>query len=249
MVEAVETMDGWYTLHNLFTIDWKKWKQAPALERETAIKEFTDLVSTWDEVEQEENGSHGVYHILGQKADVMIILLRPSMEELADAETALNKSTLSDYLVPSYSHISVVELAKYRDRKDGKDPESLPETQKRLKPILPKWDHVSFYPMSRKRDGDDNWYTLEKHERGRLLYEHSKTGRKYSGKVKQIITGSIGFDDWEWGVTLFAHDSIELKKVVYEMRFDTATSRYGEFGAFFVGNILPTEKLNTLLGL
>src|SRR5699024_5051567 len=101
--------------------------------------------------------------------------------------------------------------------------------------------------MSRKRDGEDNWYTLEKKNRGRLLYEQSKTGRKYSGKVKQIITGSIGFDDSEWGVTLFAHDAIQLKKVVYEMRFDTATSRYGEFGEFFVGNTLTMEQLEKVL--
>ncbi|HLR03035.1 MAG TPA: hydrogen peroxide-dependent heme synthase [Virgibacillus sp.] len=247
MVEAVETMDGWYTLHDLRTIDWKRWKEATSEERKSAIDEFTELVSVWNKIEEEEKGSHGVYQIVGQKADLMFILLRPTMDELAEVETALNKTKMAEFLVPTYSHVSVVELAKYRDRKDGKDPETLPETQKRLKPILPKWDYVSFYPMSRKRDGEDNWYTLEKKDRGRLLYEHSKTGRKYAGKVKQIITGSIGFDDWEWGVTLFAHDALQLKKVVYEMRFDTATSRYGEFGAFFVGNTLTMDAFEKFL--
>lgn len=247
MVEAVETMDGWYTLHDLRTIDWKRWKEASAEERKSALNEFTELVSVWDKIEEEEKGSHGVYQIVGQKADVMFITLRPTMDELAEVETSLNKTKLAEFLVPTYSHVSVVELAKYRPRKDGKDPETLPETQKRLKPILPKWDYVSFYPMSRKRDGEDNWYTLEKNDRGRLLYEHSKTGRKYAGKVKQIITGSIGFDDWEWGVTLFAHDALQLKKVVYEMRFDTATSRYGEFGKFFVGNTLTMDGLEKWL--
>src|SRR5699024_6729596 len=159
---------------------------------------------------------------------------------------AIEKSAMGEFLFRTHSYFSVIELSKYRPQKDDVDPETLPETQARLKPILPKYDYISYYPMSRKRDGEDNWYTLEKSERGKLLYEHSLTGRKYAGKVKQIITGSIGFDEWEWGVTLFAHDALQLKKVVYEMRFDTATSRYGEFGEFFVGNRLDTEKINTL---
>src|SRR5699024_552552 len=218
-------------------------------ERQSALSEFTDLVSSWEKVEADEQGSHGMFHIVGQKADLMLMLLRPTMEELAKVEARSTKSQLAEYLIPAFSYVSVVELAKYRERKDGVDPETLPQTQKRLKPVIPDWKHVSFYPMSRKRDGADNWYTLEKEDRGRLLYEHSKTGRRYSGKAKQIITGSIGYDDWEWGVTLFAHDAINLKKVIYEMRFDTATSSYGEFGPFFAGNQMTVDKLAELLDL
>src|SRR5699024_2027304 len=249
MVEAVETMDGWYSLHDLRTIDWTKWKQASEKIQQQAMDDLQKLLSSWEIVEEEQNGSHCLYHMVGQKADLMFMILRPTMNELAAAETALNKTTMADFLVPSYSHVSVVELAKYRPQKDGVDPETLPETQARLKPILPKYEHISFYPMNRKREGDYNWYTLEKEERGKLLYEHSLTGRKYAGKVKQIITGSIGFDDWEWGVTLFAHDVLELKKIVYEMRFDTATSRYGEFGEFFVGNHLAKGDLKELFNI
>src|SRR5699024_11674544 len=106
-------------------------------------------------------------------------------------------------------------LSRYRPEKDGVDPETLPETQARLKPILPKWDYVSFYPMSRKRENNDNWYTLEKRERGKLLYEHSKTGRKYARKVKQNITCSNGINEWERGGTLFAHYFLQLKKNGY----------------------------------
>jgi chlorite dismutase len=247
MVEAVETMDGWYTLHDLRTINWDKWDMASEQEQQDAIAEFTNLITAWDSVEEQKNGSHGLFHIIGQKADLMLILLRPSMQELAKVELMLNKTKFAKYLIPAYSHLSVVELSRYRPEKDGVNPETLPETQERLKPILPKWDHISFYPMNRKRDGDDNWYTLEKGDRGKLLYEHSLTGRKYSGKVKQIITGSIGLDKWEWGVTLFAHNALNLKKIVYEMRFDTATSRYGEFGDFFVGNRIDVDKLDELL--
>ncbi|HLR67278.1 hydrogen peroxide-dependent heme synthase [Virgibacillus alimentarius] len=247
MVEAVETMDGWYSLHDMRVMDWTSWKLASSEERTAAIAEFKNLLTKWEDVEEAENGSHVMYQAIGQKADFMFMFLRPTMEELADLETAFNKTKLAEFLIPSYSYVSVIELAKYRPQEDGVDPETLPETQARLKPILPKWNHMSFYPMSRRREGDDNWYTLEKDARGKLLYEHSKTGRQYAGKVKQFISGSIGFDDMEWGVTLFAHDVLQLKKVVYQMRFDEATARYGEFAEFFVGNHLAKEDLAAYL--
>src|SRR5690625_4800206 len=247
MVEAVETMDGWYSLHDLRKIDWTSWKLASSEEREAAITEFEDLLGKWEAVEEAENGSHVMYKAIGQSADLMFMFLRPTMEEIAELETAFNKTTSKEYLIPTYYYESVVELSKYTLQKEGVDQETLTETQARLKPILPKWNHMSFYPMSRCREGDENWYTLEKDVRGKLLYEHSKTGRKYAGKVQQVITGSIGFDDWEWGVTLFAHDVIELKKIVYEMRFDEVSSRYGEFGEFFIGTKITKEELPSYL--
>lgn len=247
MVEPVETMDGWYSLHDLRTIDWVSWKQASSEERQAAIEEFQALLTKWEEVEEKKEGSHVMYQVIGQKADLMFMFLRPTVEELAELETEFNKTAFAEYLIPAYSHFSVIELSKYQPSKDGVDPETLPETQARLKPILPKWNHMSFYTMDRRRQGDENWFTLEKNERAKLLWEHSKTGRKYAGKVQQYITGSIGFDDWEWGVTLFAHDVLQFKKIVYEMRFDEVTSRYGEFGPFFIGNYLPKEKLASYL--
>src|SRR5699024_6714378 len=119
--------------------------------------------------------------------------------------------------------------------------------QKKLKPILPKWDHICYYPMSRKRDGNDNWYTLEKDERGKLLYEHSLTGRQYAEKITEFIAGYIGYDEWEWSVTLFAHDPLEFKKIVYEILFDSATSRYGELDKFYISNYLSTDDLNKFI--
>lgn len=249
MVEAVETMDGWYSLHDLRTIDWTSWKMATEQERQEAVKEFKDLLTKWEDIEEAKEGSHVLYKVIGQKADLMFMFLRPTMEDISDLETEINKSKFAEFLIPAHSYVSVVELAKYRPQKDGIDPETLPETQARLKPILPKWEHMSFYPMDRRRVGNENWYTLEKDERGKLLYEHSKTGRKYAGKVKQVITGSIGFDDWEWGVTLFAHDVLQLKKIVYEMRFDEVSSRYGEFGEFFIGNRLDKKDLTAYLSV
>lgn len=243
MVEAVETMDGWYSLHDLRTIDWNSWKLASEEERKEAINGFEQLLTKWEAVEEEQKGSQVLYKVVGQKADLLFMFLRPTMDELTDIETEFNKSKFAAFLLPAHSYVSVVELSKYQPQKDGVDPETLPETQARLKPILPKWEHICFYPMDRRRVAEENWYTLEKNVRGKMLYEHSKTGRKYAGKIKQIITGSIGLDDWEWGVTLFAHDPLQFKKIVYEMRFDEVSSRYGEFGEFFVGNQLPREAI------
>lgn len=243
MVEAVKTFDGWYSLHDFRTIDWTSWKYASEQERQQAIFEFTRLFSKWEKVQDAAQGSHAFYNIVGQKADFMFMFLRPTMEELNEIETALNKSKLAEFLIPAHSYVSVVEISRYQPEKPGVNLAESPEIQKRLYPILPKWNHVSFYPMNRRRIGDENWYTLEKDVRGKLLYEHSKTGRQYAGKVQQVITGSIGFDDWEWGVTLFAHDVLELKKIVYEMRFDEVSSRYGEFGEFFIGNLMTIEQL------
>src|SRR5699024_9525058 len=149
----------------------------------------------------------------------------------------------TEFLRPAYSHLSVIARGQDNPKRADADPEG----RRRLRPILPTWKHMSHYPTSRRRAGDYDWHTLEERERATLSYEHSLTGRQYAGEVKQFITGSIGFDEWEWGVTLFAHDAIQLKKVVYEMRFDEATSRYGEFSKFFVGNYLSTDDLQLLL--
>ena len=103
--------------------------------------------------------------------------------------------------------------------------------------------------MNKKREGNDNWYSLTIDERKAMMRKHGMIGRQYAGKVKQIITGSVGFDDWEWGVTLFADDALQFKKLVYEMRFDEVSARFGEFGEFFVGNLLSLDKLDHMLQL
>ncbi|WP_226036250.1 hydrogen peroxide-dependent heme synthase [Aquibacillus saliphilus] len=247
MAEAVETMDGWYCLHDLRTIDWISWKLASSEERQAAITEFQDLLAKWDTVEQNKNGSHAFYSILGHKADFMFMILRPTMQELNEVELAFNKSKMADFTAQSYSYVSIVELSKYMVKEGEKDPEQTPEIQARLKPRLPKWNHICFYPMDKRRQGNDNWYSLPMEDRKKLMYEHGMTGRKYAGKIRQIITGSMGLDDWEWSVTLFAHDALQIKKLVSEMRFDEVTARYGEFGSFYIGNLLTNEELPSFL--
>lgn len=132
---------------------------------------------------------------------------------------------------------------------DGSDPMLNPHVAARLKPVLPQMKHICFYPMNKKRELADNWYMLDMEKRRELMYSHGLIGRSYAGKVKQIITGSVGFDDWEWGVTLFAEDALQFKKLVYEMRFDEVSARYGEFGPFYVGNLLNEESFEEMLKL
>ncbi|PEY34029.1 heme-dependent peroxidase [Bacillus cereus] len=245
MSEAAKTLDGWYCLHDLRSIDWAAWKTLSSDERGGAMLEFLNIIEKWNKTNDAKQGSHAMYTVVGQKADIMFMILRPTMEELNEIETELNKTTLAEYMVPAYSYVSVVELSNYLPAEE--DPYQNPQILARLYPELPKANHICFYPMDKRRQGDDNWYMLPMEERKKLMYSHGKIGRQYAGKVRQVITGSVGFDDYEWGVTLFADDILQFKKLVYEMRFDEVSARYGEFGTFFVGNILPTEKLAKFL--
>ncbi|ANB56342.1 hypothetical protein GFC29_2671 [Anoxybacillus sp. B7M1] len=244
MSEAAQTLEGWYCLHDFRSVDWSAWKTLTDDERQEAIHEFLSLAEKWQQTENNNEGSHAIYTVVGQKADIMFMILRPTMEELNEIETAFNKTKLAEYLVPAYSYVSVVELSNYLPSNGG-DPYENPEVRRRLFPILPKTKHICFYPMDKRRQGNDNWYMLPMEERRNLMRAHGMTGRKYAGKVVQIITGSVGFDDYEWGVTLFSDDALQFKKLVYEMRFDEVSARYGDFGSFFVGNQLPQDKISS----
>jgi chlorite dismutase len=248
MSEAAQTLEGWYALHDFRSIDWSSWKNLAAAERSKALDEFDALVGKWAKAEQEKRGSFAFYSIVGQKADFMFMHLRETLEELNELETEFNKTALAEHTFPAYSYVSVVELSNYT-AEPGKDPMDNPEIAARLKPILPKTKHICFYPMDKRREGADNWYMLSMEERRSMMMSHGMIGRKYAGRVKQIITGSVGLDNWEWGVTLFADDALTFKKLVYEMRFDEVSARYGEFGEFFVGNILDTNKFRQMMSV
>lgn len=245
MSEAAKTIDGWYCLHDFRLIDWTTWKMLSSDDRQTAIYEFQQFLNKLNAVHEAKEGSHAFYSIVGQKADFMLMILRPTMEELNTIETEFNKLKIAEFTIPGYSYVSVVELSNYLA--GDEDPYQNPQIRARLYPELPRAKHVCFYPMDKRRQGEDNWYMLPMEERGKLMRSHGMIGRQYAGKVKQIITGSVGFDDYEWGVTLFADDVLQFKKLVYEMRFDEVSARYGEFGTFFVGNLLDDSKLEQML--
>jgi peroxiredoxin len=246
MSEAIQTLEGWYALHDFRTINWASWKYISTEERGEAIQELLTFMERWNIIESNRQGSTALYSIIGQKADIAFLYLRETLEELNDLETEFNKTSFAQHTLPAYSYLSVVELSSYMS-KPGVDPLEDPEIIARLKPSLPKNKHLCFYPMNKRRQGNDNWYMLGMDERKAMMRSHGMIGRSYAGRVKQIITGSVGLDDWEWGVTLFADDALTFKKLIYEMRFDEVSARYGDFGEFYVGNILDADKLQTML--
>jgi chlorite dismutase len=210
-----------------------------------------------------------VFSLFGHKGDLLLVHFRNSFEQLKSAELQIAGLRLSDFLEPTTSYLSVVELGlyessvkTYRQLQDkGVEPNSpewnnaIQETMERqreamrprLYPQIPPARFLCFYPMDRRRGEDKNWYQLPIEERQRQMEEHGLVGRKYAGIVKQIITGSIGFDDWEWGVDLFADDPLEFKKLIYEMRFDQVSAVYALFGTFYVGVRCPAPSLTDLL--
>lgn len=242
MNEAAITLDGWYVLHDFRTMDWSSWKQVSTEERQAAVDEFLHFLEEMQHVDDAKEGAHAFYTVVGQKADFMLMTLRPTMDELNVLENRFNKLAIAEFTVPAYSYVSVVELSNYLAGESTEDPYQNPHVRSRLYPELPRTPYVCFYPMDKRRQGDDNWYMLSMDERKTMMRSHGMIGRGYAGKVKQIISGSIGFDDFEWGVTLFADDVLQFKKLVYEMRFDEVSARFGEFGSFFVGTYSDAEK-------
>jgi chlorite dismutase len=200
--------------------------------------------------------------LIGSTSDLMVIHFRDSLDAIGAAQSMLARTTLARALDPVYAFLSVTEaglyhisaeLAREAEARGGKvgdeayaralserseKERSSAHVRRRLYPELPAdMPYVCFYPMSKRRDESQNWYALSLDERSRLMQAHGVTGRRYAGKVQQVITGAIGLDAWEWGVTLFARDPLDFKKLVTDMRFDEVSARYAEFGDFYVGRV------------
>jgi peroxiredoxin len=175
--------------------------------------------------------------MLGHKADVAVMAMHADQRELRALQTGVQRAGLE--VVDSY--VSLTESSEYAK---GMPEEAI---KARLYPSIPPQGHDlpawCFYPMSKKREGHANWFTLPFDERKDLMFEHGMSGRKFAGRIIQYVTGSAGLDDFEWGVTLFGAHPDDLKEVVYTMRFDQASALYGEFGAFYTGMVTPVEEL------
>jgi hydrogen peroxide-dependent heme synthase len=260
------TLEGSYVLHQMLRVRWREWKALPASERAVIVAEAADVVGR---VENPGPVQSAVFSLLGHKGDLMVVHFRESLDALNRIELALAQLRLWDFLELTTSYLSVVELGLYEstvktyqvllDRNiEPHSPEwdrelaDVIERQSqamhaRLYPEIPSARYICFYPMDRKRGETKNFYKLPITERQRQMHEHGMVGRRYAGTVKQIITGSIGFDDWEWGVDLFADDPLVFKKLIYEMRFDEVSAEYALFGSFFVGLRCPASALGLLL--
>ena len=260
------TLEGYAALHQMLRFNWSAWRALAAGDRRDIASEASSVLSL---MESREHGQSALFSLLGHKDDLMLIHFRDTFDELNQAELDLTRTRLSDFLEPETSYLSVIELGLYESSlktykslaERGVEPHSdewkqaIAETisrqkeamKPRLFPTMPSNRYLCFYPMDRLRGEDKNWYTLPMAERQRQMNEHGLVGRRYAGEVKQIITGSIGFDDWEWGVDLFADDPLVFKKLIYEMRFDQVSAVYALFGSFYVGLRCPASRLHELL--
>jgi chlorite dismutase len=264
---APATLEGWYALHQMFSMDSSAVGELDGEARERLRAEAGALLNELSEPAS--GGWSAAFQLVGAGADLMLVHFRSTLDELGQAELRVRRSALHRLLRREYDYMSVTEVGLYHATAEAAqeaEPGS-PEFQRllgemadaeraskhvqtRLYPrIPPDYRYVSFYPMNKRRAHPDNWYTLPVDERNRLMRDHGLTGRKYAGRVFQVITGSIGFDDWEWGVTLFARDPLEFKRIVTEMRFDVASARYAEFGEFFTGFRIEGGQLLQLLGI
>lgn len=237
-------------------------------ERKKIVAEFISVFRT---LEKSPDGKiqSALFSQLGHKGDLILIHFRDSLEALNQVELTLAQARFYDFLIPVHSYVSVVELGLYESTRktyeaaaakglaqhtpewNAEIAESLQRATiamaPRLFPGVPDAKYLCFYPMDRKRDEQKNWYTIPFTDRQRMMHDHGMIGRRYAERVRQIITGSIGMDDWEWGVTLFAEDPVIFKKLIYEMRFDEVSAEYALFGQFFIALRLPLENLSNWL--
>lgn len=260
------TVDGSFILHQMFRIRWSAWK---ALGRAAQTDILANSDAMFASMERNQHEPTGLFTLLGHKGDLMLVHFRRSLEELNQAELNVTRAALYEYLEPMTSYVSVVELGLYetsvklfseltaKGLRPGTgewnaeiDAELAKQRQSagpRLWPEIPQRRYLCFYPMNKYRGEQKNWYCEAITERQRMMRDHGMIGRHYAGRVTQIISGSIGFDDWEWGVDLFADDPLVFKKLVYEMRFDEASAYYGLFGTFFIGIRFSAAQLGSLL--
>ncbi|MEO8614843.1 MAG: hydrogen peroxide-dependent heme synthase [Luteolibacter sp.] len=257
--------EGWHVMHLFYHVDHAQWSLYSDEEQRQAKTRLTELVQ---EIRATPDTHLLIFSIATPKADLGFMLLTPDLQVANTYEKQLSLSLGPEILSPVYSYLSQTEGSEYTTTRDQYAAETLvgekglsegtPEFEAALKefdermahylkhrlyPVLPDWPVICFYPMSKRRNGPDNWYSLDYESRRKLMAGHAKVGRTYSGRILQLITGSTGLDEFEWGVTLLAKDTIDIKSIVYEMRFDEVTARYGEFGDFYIGMQLPLDVL------
>ncbi|CAN5591257.1 heme-dependent peroxidase [soil metagenome] len=268
---APETTEGWYVLHQILGYDRPLQRaMLGAPHADVRAQAATALASV---VASSADGWSAIVPLIGSRADVMLMHFRASLDAIGEAQRSVAKLTLFDAMRPVYSFLSVTEAGLYhasaqlaaeaaeRGGTVGDDihraamnervakERASQHVQRRLFPRQPEnMPYVCFYPMSKRRTVGQNWYALPLEERSRLMMAHGTTGRTYAGKVSQVISGAIGLDAWEWGVTLFAGDPLEFKKIVTDMRFDEVSARYAAFGEFYVGKATTVAEWLASLG-
>jgi len=220
----------------------------PERERKRAIEEGKAFLKHRELVADADEGDSGLFSVLGHKADLLFVHFRPTLDDLSSIERRFEDTALANFTERTTSYVSVTEVSGYVSDEFFEDPESVDTGLKRyiegkMTPEIPDDEYVCFYPMSKRRGEEYNWYDLSFEDRADLMADHGEVGKEYAGKIKQVIASSVGFDSHEWGVTLFGSDPTDIKDIVYEMRFDPASSRYGEFGEFYIGRRFPPPRM------
>jgi chlorite dismutase len=262
-----ETLEGWSVLHLMYRVDWGRIGDAFPGDRQQMAEEVASMLART--MSAPEEGAHALVQLLGHKGDLMVIAFRRTFDDLGRLQLALSRAHLQRYLTLTSSYVSIVELGMYEmtakihrqlgeqgltagsdahDRAfDAEMERQRQRVRDRLFPEMPRTRYVCFYPMNKRRGEALNWYAESFERRADMMLEHGKIGRTYGGRVTQVISGSMGFDDWEWGVDLFADDPLVFKKLIYEMRFDEASAKFAEFGPFYVGLQFPPAELTAFL--
>ena len=257
------TLEGSFCLHQLYHLDRRKLLVLEPEQRQVILDEASRVLHELN-LQRDADESGACYRVLSNIADIMLVYFRRTPEELAEVEQLISELAIYEYMRPAYGYFSVVELSLHgaaqrynkllnkqgleEDSKEWNDAleillEKEKETQKaRIFPQIPDEPYLCFYPMNKKRGETINWFMLTPKERGMLMKAHGTTGRKYFGRVSQIITSSSGLSDYDWSVNLFAKDAVDFKKLIYEMRFDEVSAVYADFGPFYIG--IKTDPIN-----
>jgi chlorite dismutase len=266
---SLEPADGWHCSHFYYRFDRGTLARLNADELTAGRDELATLL---DPAGPEAPTRLQTSLVSGHKADFGLMLMDPNPLKVEAVHQRLMSSRLGPAIVPTYSFVSLTEISEYvptveqyaqklvaegdaqgspaHEAKLKAYADRLPMmNRQRLTPEFPPWPATCFYPMNKKRKVGENWFTLPFEERNRMMAEHAKSGMTFAGKVQQLITVSLGLDDWEWGVTLWAKNPLYLSNIVYRMRFDEASARYAEFGPFYASYIMPPAEMLDRCGL
>jgi chlorite dismutase len=261
---AIEPSTGWHVSHFFYAFDRDRLARLSPVAVREGMAAFT---TTLDPAGPEAPTRLQTWLVSGHKADFGVVVMDPSPLAVDAVHQRLLSGPLGPAIVPTYSFVSITEVSEYvptveqfgerlvaegvpadspawKAKVQGYAAREDAMRKARIEPELPPWPNACFYPMNKKREVGENWFTLPFSERSRLMAEHGRTGMSFGGRVTQLITVSVGLDDWEWGVTLWARRPDFLKEIVYTMRFDEASARYAEFGPFYTGYVsMPSEIL------
>ena len=263
-IKPLSPLEGWHVLHLFFDINHSQWSLLDDAEKAEAKMNYVKLVQT---IRTHPDTQLITFSMIGPKSDLGFMLLTPDLHDADRFSKQLGQVFGPDVLIPAYSYLSMTELSEYTTPESEfklqlVNEEKLEEgseafearlgewrarmakyNKDRLYPNMPDWQVMCFYNMNKRRNVGQNWYAHTFDERRQLMAGHARVGRTWAGKIRQLITGSTGLDEAEWGVTLFAHDTHHIKGIVYEMRFDEVSAQYAEFGDFYIGLQLPTDEL------